>query len=221
MEERLKDLRKRMTDTKAVQFTGVHKEMVRRKLNQTEYEDQGSRKIFSLSFSALLSYAVCFLLLIGAGYFSIEQAGIFNDKTTGSNEAYQEELYYKISTSPDYLDGKPGEILDSHVKQLAAVFMQDLKNWKIIDRNARYAGFKAVLIKGSYEYPGDPVTEFASWIHPATGIPIHTELYNKDGDMINELNTESDWIKEAIRSGKKTSKKDDLSTLEHRLAYNR
>lgn len=93
-------------------------------------------------------------------------------------------------------------------QDIAASFLEDYDNWKIISTNENINGLEAVLIEGNlndYFQAKHHATKFKLWVHKDTGILLAMEEYNDSGVITEyiktidiKLNDKADIKKETI-----------------------
>ncbi|TKD69191.1 hypothetical protein [Pseudalkalibacillus hwajinpoensis] len=201
MDEKLKNLRVRMTDTKAVTFDHRHKNRVRTSLKNNAPTKQGFLKVIQERFPAFLTYIVLLVMLSGTGLFASIEMGILSHESKTAEMKQQvtpskEELYTNISQSLESIDSENDR---EQVRAFTESYLTNFDNWRISDMNADYKNHNAILAQGRITEGFFDKTTFSIWLEPDTGLPLEFVIRNQESSVLEEFQLSRDTVAKSYK----------------------
>lgn len=198
MDEKLKNLRARMIDTKAVAFHDHHKKRVRSSLQHTKTPPTKNRfsTVIQRKLPAFLTYIVLLVMLTGTGLFAATEVGFFSTETNTAEIKQQvsltkEELYTSIQQSLEAIDNENDR---EQARAFTESYLTNLDNWRISDRNADFHNSNAILAQGRITEGAFDKTTFSLWVEPDTGLPLEFVIRNQESSVLEEYKLSNDTI---------------------------
>ncbi|MBN8209415.1 hypothetical protein JI666_11725 [Bacillus sp. NTK071] len=201
MDEKLKNLRARMTDTKAVTFDHRHKNRVRSSLKVTAPTNKRLLSVIQERFPAFLTYIVLLVMLTGTGLFAASEMGVLSQETKTAKMKQQvtptkEELYTNILQSLESIDSENDH---EQAKAFTESYLTNFDNWKISDMDADYKNHNAILVQGRITEGFFDKTTFSIWLEPDTGLPLEYVIRNQESSVLEEFKLSSDTVAKSYK----------------------
>ncbi|WP_394171711.1 hypothetical protein [Guptibacillus hwajinpoensis] len=203
MDEKLKSLRARMTDTKAVSFEDHHKKRVRSRLQHPDTPPKTRRFTIFIQekFPAYLTYIVLLVMLTGTGLFAASEIGFLYTETNNTETKMQatpskEELYTAIFQSLETIDSESDR---EQARSFIESYLTNLDNWRISDANADFTNRKAILAQGRITEGSFDKTTFSLWVEPNSGLPLEFVIRNQESSVLEEFKLSNDTIAKAYK----------------------
>ena len=203
MDEKLKDLRGRMMDTKAVTFHDHHKQRVRSRIQHrgTPRNRKRFTTMIQEKFPVFLTYIVLLVMLTGTGLFAASENGFLPTETNTAETKKQvtptkEELYPAIIQSLETIDSESDR---EQARSFTESYLTNLDNWRISDRNADFNNHSAILVQGKITEGFFDKTTFSLWVEPESGLPLEFVIRNQKSSVLEEFRLSNDTIANAYK----------------------
>ncbi|WLR60954.1 hypothetical protein [Guptibacillus hwajinpoensis] len=187
MDKRLKDLRSRMIDTKAVTFDHTHKDHIRRRIKKTSISRFKLIKSLQNFFPIALTYLTLLFLVVSTGLFAASEVGLLpkNSSVSVSEHSLTKEMLYEnVLASTEMIDIQKDQ---EKVRSIAHSYLEDQRNWKITNHSATYGTHPTVLVQGKITEGYFDKMTFTIWIEPETGLPLNFVIRNQESSVLEQF----------------------------------
>ncbi|MCA0171446.1 hypothetical protein [Bacillus sp. RAR_GA_16] len=193
MDKQLKNLRAKMTDTKAVTFTPTHKNEVWKAVNRGASSNINDRfgKGLHQKAPALLTYFTLLILLVGTVFFAASESGILPaNQSAHVHPLTEEELYNNLWESASLTNPSDEE----KIRSIALSYLANYDNWKISNTESYYQEQPAILAQGKITEGYFEKMTFSIWIDPETGLPLNFVIRNQQSSILEEFSLPNEAI---------------------------
>lgn len=187
MDKRLKDLRSRMIDTKAVTFDHTHKDHIRRRIKKTSISRFKLIKSLQNFFPIALTYLTLLFLVVSTGLFAASEVGLLpkNSSVSVSEHSLTKEMLYEnVLASTEMIDIQKDQ---EKVRSIAHSYLEYQRNWKITNHSATYGTHPTVLVQGKITEGYFDKMTFTIWIEPETGLPLNFVIRNQESSVLEQF----------------------------------
>lgn len=187
MDKRLKDLRSRMIDTKAVTFDHTHKDHIRRRIKKTSISRFKLIKSLQNFFPIALTYLTLLFLVVSTGLFAASEVGLLpkNSSVSVSEQSLTKEMLYEnVLASTEMIDIQKDQ---EKVRSIAHSYLEYQRNWKITNHSATYGTHPTVLVQGKITEGYFDKMTFTIWIEPETGLPLNFVIRNQESSVLEQF----------------------------------
>ncbi|MBF0706104.1 hypothetical protein IQ283_05735 [Alkalihalobacillus hwajinpoensis] len=199
MDKRLKDLRSRMIDTKAVTFDHTHKDHIRRRIKETSISRFNLINSLQNFFPIALTYLTLLFLVVSTGLFAASEVGLVPKNSSVSINEHsltKEMLYENVLASAEMIDIQKDQ---EKVRSIALSYLENQRNWKITNHSATYGTHSTVLVQGKITEGYFEKMTFSIWIEPETGLPLNFVIRNQESSVLEQFKLPDETLAHAER----------------------